>query len=517
MKWQPYLDAGFLLPLDLLFAERVLGSRAPESALAFLACLCAFSRQGHLALRIEQIPFPQLVEEAREGARILPDRCKSFVREMDGMFYLEKNWICEEAIATHVLRLTRAPVSEIAVPECSVNPEQKQAICNALRYPLSLLSGGPGTGKTYTAARLIQVFLESMPDSSVRVLIAAPTGKAAAHLESHVRRLLPSETRIRSGTCHRLLQLTQERSTAREPLQADLILIDECSMIDAALFSQLLEAVLPASRLVLIGDPDQLPAVDAGSVFADLVHSGVCPSVQLTKSLRSDREDILQFARAVRTGDTAQVEELLREKVQWAEELHYNQRFQERFSLFFEEEPDAEALLSGLDRCRLLSCMRQGPYGVDAVNAFFKEELSKMASQHRYWAIPILITKNAHSAGLYNGDTGVLVKCAQDYALFPDRAGGFRRIPALALPAYEWGYCLSVHKSQGSEYEEVFVLIPPGSEVFGREVLYTAATRCKRALTCAGSLDVIKKTVQNSARKISGLSARLNFKNENCL
>jgi exodeoxyribonuclease V alpha subunit len=509
MKWQPYLDAGLLLPLDLLFAERVLGGTTPENALAFLACLCAFSRQGHLALRIEEIPFPQLAEEVRTGARALPERCKPFVREMDGIFYLEKNWICEESIATDVLRLLRTPVSEIAVADCSVNSEQKQAICNALRYPLSILSGGPGTGKTYTAARLIQAFLESMPDPSVRVLIAAPTGKAAAHLEAHVRRLLPSETRIQSGTCHRLLQLTQERFTPREPLQADLILIDECSMIDAALFSQLLGAVLPASRLVLIGDPDQLPAVDAGSVFADLVQSGVCPCVQLTKTLRSDREDILQFAHAIRTGDTALVEELLRHKVQWTEELNCNQHFQERFSLFFEEEPDPEALLSGLDRCRLLSCMRQGPFGVDALNAHFKEELSKMASQHRYWAIPILIKKNAHSTGLYNGDTGFLVKCAQDYALFPDRAGSFRRIPALALPAYEWGYCLSVHKSQGSEYEEVVVLIPPGSEVFGREVLYTAATRCRRALTCAGSLGVIQKTVQNSARKISGLSARL--------
>lgn len=153
---------------------------------------------------------------------------------------------------------------------------------------------------------------------------------------------------------------------------------------------------------------------------------------------------------------------------------------------------------------------------------FFAEQFFKNAKDNHWWALPLLIVRSDYALQLYNGDTGVLVKrispslslndaAQEDYALFPDRKhkDGYRKISALALPPFEWGYCLSVHKSQGSEYDDVFVLIPPGSEFFGREILYTAATRSKKSLACAGPLDTMEKVIQNSSRKISGLSARL--------
>ncbi len=553
-----YLDAGVFIPLDLFFAERVLceENAMKEEHIAFLALLLALSRQGHLAFPLERteeilqmltVKYPcdisALAQKIRIGAASLPtQRIAKLVYESHGVFYLQKNWVCEEQIAFQISRLLDTNLAPISLPLSldNLNSEQRAAIQNAAEHPLTLLFGGPGTGKTYTAAQLIQAFLSQDVERKMRIVVAAPTGKAVAQLDAYLRRMLIDENRIRSGTCHALLGLKKDNAFEKEPtvLFADVILVDECSMIDAPLFSRLLASVLEGTRLILIGDPDQLPSVEAGSIFADLVSAAqeraIIPFAELKKSLRSERSEILCFAEYVRSGQSDKAKEMLSSgAVQHADldlkdscpgnvHLHLWRIFKKRFPSFFSFEPSAADLMNDIELFRLLSCMRQGPFGVDAINRFFAEQFLEEAIGQRWWAIPILIVRNDYGLQLYNGDAGVLIRrvasslslggmTQEDYALFPDRAhkDGFRKIPALALPSFEWGYCLSVHKSQGSEYDEVFVLIPEGSDVFGREILYTAATRARRAITCAGALDTIEKVIQNSARKISGLSARL--------
>jgi exodeoxyribonuclease V alpha subunit len=547
---------GLLLPLDLLFAERMLKKQSDvcEEHVAFLALLLALSRQGHLALPLQDIDcilrmlpaakacdVSPLAEMARQAVLTLPLLDCIYVQ--NGIFYLQKNGMCESSIAHQILRLLNRPgtmiETNLALVEPLLNKEQKEAVRKALEYPLSLLSGGPGTGKTYTAVQLIKTFLESYPKA--RVILTAPTGKAVAQLDAYLKRLFENEARMRSGTLHALLGVKRERDFDRSPLPlfADLVLVDECSMIDARLFERLLSSIRGNTHLILIGDPDQLPPVEAGSIFGDLVAltrtNFPLPCTELKECLRSDRAELMHFARAIRKGDAADVRQTLTEhgeqSIKWidlpsqAQQRVYSFLWNSlamRFSPFlFKEEGQAEDLLRHLDAFRLLSCIRQGPFGVDAINQFFAQKFLQAAQAHPsalWWALPILITHNDYALELFNGDTGVLLRklCSkethpEDHALFYDRKqkDRIRRIPAIGLPKFEWSYCLSVHKSQGSEYDEVFILIPNGSEFFGREILYTAVTRARHSVSCAGSLDVIEKTVQNSARKISGLSATL--------
>jgi exodeoxyribonuclease V alpha subunit len=547
-----FLDAGVLVPLDLFFAERVLSEEAgqrPEHT-AFLAVSFAVFRQGHLAFSLEKMEetlktlpakcafdVQGLAQMVRHGAESLPPCCAKVVQESEGMFYMQKNGAYEQEIALHIRRLTRAglPPISLADPPGLLNTEQKAALENAAAHPMSLLFGGPGTGKTYTAAQVIHAFLAQDREHKMRIAIAAPTGKAVAQLDAYLRHHFTDDKRIRLGTCHALLGLKKE--TTGEPerniLFADLLLIDECSMIDVHVFTRLLASVLEGTRVILVGDPDQLPAVEAGSIFADLVtcaeESGLLPFAKLKRSLRSDRDEILSFAESIRRGnvegvrhslDASPSDAIVRVDVELkeprAKKVHQYlyDAFKDQFISFFAHEPASTELNTDF---RLLSCMRQGPFGVDTLNSFFAAQFLKEAKEHSGWAIPILITRSDYGLQLFNGDAGFLIKrissslslteaSKEEYALFPARA---QKIPALALPAFEWGYCLSVHKSQGSEYDEVFVLIPEGSHVFGREVLYTAATRARRRVRIAGSLEQIEKVVQNSARKISGLSARL--------
>ncbi len=525
-----------LSPLDLFFAERILRTTCEEH-LVCAALLFAFYRQGHLALPLSDLmsslrllpghqscDLDQLVHLVQEGMSTLPSTPAICIEH--GRLYLQKNALCEQRLVEHLYRLMRTTPRTFPPVESSplLNNAQRQALDLAYRHPLSLLVGGPGTGKTYTAAHLVQAFL-AKPDA--RVILTAPTGKAALQLETYVRKFLISPNQIRSGTLHALLGVKSKKTSQEStPLFADLILVDECSMIDAQLFARLLASILPGTRLVLIGDPSQLPSVDAGSVFADLLSASL-PMTELTECVRSDRREILTLSAHIRAGEVNEVLAILAQPSETVScsELHLQDP---RMKGSFDHEPDPHELMRQLESFRFLSCMRQGAYGVDALNRHLLEQSFEAALTSTWWVAPILVTRNDPSLELCNGDAGLLVRrmstsvslfhlSPEDYALFPDRHSkeSYRRLPALALPAYEYGYCLSVHKAQGSEYDEVFILIPPGAEVFGREVLYTAVTRARHRVTLAGSLDTIRQVLQNSARKISGLPVRLRNAEQN--
>jgi exodeoxyribonuclease V alpha subunit len=456
------------LPIDYVFADRVLKGQHRE----LLAALFARSREGHLAFEVNEV-LPQMPYVVQEGRYL----------------YLEKNYRYQQQIATHLVRILRSTPRALALPtQLEGTVEQQAAVRAAFAHPVSLLLGGPGTGKTYTAAQMVRTFVKE----KLHITLAAPTGKAVAQLESSVRRLVNDAADVRYKTVHTLL---------KGSLFEDVILVDECSMIDVRLFAKLLSALHPGTRLILIGDPDQLPPVEAGSIFADIAEENALACTRLTTCLRTERQEIMTFAEWIRTSDATQARAfLVEQKIGWTDMALEDASKRHLYPLLWEK------IKNGV--C-LLSCMRQGPFGVDALNAYFQEQSVRDGMK----TFPILITRSDHTLELYNGDIGSL-RAQGDYALFPDRkaTGAFREIPALALPSYEMGYCLSVHKSQGSEYDEVFVLVPKGSEVFGREMLYTAATRAKKKVAFGGSLEEILFVMEKSARKLSDLSATLKIK-----
>jgi exodeoxyribonuclease V alpha subunit len=560
------LKQGSLSFVDLAFATSVLkklGSEKEEHA-ALLCLLFALMRNGHLALDIShQTLFHALqllgiknmaafAELVHQGAASFPvqgitetsdGNPKTWLCRSGSMYYLQKNWIHESEILTALQRLKSSPPSialEVGEVDPLLNETQKRAVELGMQNALSFLSGGPGTGKTFTAAAFVKACLALLNEnkkSQFRIILTAPTGKAVAQLEANLRKSLSTLENVHAGTLHAILKIKMHSHEEDQvmPLFADLIIVDECSMIDAKIFSRLLRAVNSGTRLLLIGDKDQLPPVEAGSIFADILDSKAYPVTHLWQCLRSDRSSILELARHIKEGDHKIVFQILSEKtssdIEWID-LQEGPRLstrqcndlwdscKDRFPSFHPTIPDPAKILNEIGRFSLLSCMRQGSLGVDFLNRYFLHQYLRQATHGSWWVLPIMITRNDYEMELYNGDMGFLIRqitpefslgqfTIDDYALFLDRKGGYRQISALALPSFEYSYCLSVHKSQGSEYDEIFVLAPQGSELFGREVLYTAVTRAKHKITLAANKEMLSQAIANSSQKMSGLRARL--------
>ena len=494
-----------LSEVDIFFAENLLKNfpGATGENRQFLATLLAWSRLGHLCLDSTDpgaltLP-PALVDTTDDPWPNQP------IKRQGTTFYLQKNWVYETRFLNHLRRLLKQKEeNKVDIGEERATSEQKEAIRKALALSFSVIAGGPGTGKTFTAARIVELFLEKNP--AARICLAAPTGKAARQLG----RNLSPKAQLEISTLHALLGLHRESDFMEEPspLMADLLLVDECSMIDARLFSYLLSAVRADTHLVLMGDPHQLPAVDSGSLFADLVdllksHFPHHLSL-LTKPLRSDRREILEIMEAIEAGELPEKyisplgsqEEIIRTAVA-------------QFSRTFADEPDPDALFAAQKEFCLLSCLRKGPFGADALNEAIASRMQQKKQAKEVVAVPILITRSDEELDLYNGDVGMLLHTGaeEEWALFGPAP--YRKIKASTLPPYEFAYCLSVHKSQGSEYENVLLLAPPGSENFGREILYTGATRAKKSLKIYGDAQELKALVERPSRKISALHARV--------
>ena len=557
---------GLFAEIDQLFAERILFPYVhSESVQAFLAYLMAASRKGHICVKVggEINPSPlilgdegqgQYLEKAiKEGSESLPSEIvdeapslsscpmKPICKDGD-RFYLQRNWLLETAFLQQVLRLKQAP--PLLQPQTAfeveslLNAGQKQAIQASFSNAFVLITGGPGTGKTFTAAHLVKAFLKAMPSERAqkfRIVLTAPTGRAAAHLEAKIKAQIDVAANLRVGTVHAVLGVRPNPDFFEEApyLPADLVIVDECSMIDLPLFHKLLAAIPSGARLVLMGDGNQLPAVENGSLFADLAElSNLLTVVELSKSMRSNQSSILSFAEAVRLGDANAVKAILgkndgvvkRVNVENRDARSVIDRYWDKiFHNFSRPAPDLavnEELLKQLLEFRILSCMRRGDLGVDALNREIALRFYLLAQPGDLWPAPIIITRSDAKAGLYNGDVGILVRNivpgssfgqigADDYALFSDSTGAIRRLPAYALKNFEYAYCLSVHKSQGSEYEQVLLFVPKGSESFGREVLYTAVTRARKSIEIEISDEVLFSLLHSSSRKISGLNDRM--------
>lgn len=532
--------------LDIGLA-RALGSElggVSNSSLATLSHLCAAVQQGHMCIHVTQDTLcpsvRDLLDETDVDSLTLQKLICSgidpliekishdhrFLHYHNERLYFHRHWIAETRFLEELNRLhvTSPALSfnsdrltsqlQHLVDQKILQREQADAILKVSQHTLTIITGGPGTGKTYTAGHCLRMLWSALSDSQrqqMQISLAAPTGKAAANLEASVAREvggLDAFPAIEAYTLHALLG--RRRAAA---LNSDLILVDECSMIDAQLFADLLSVVKPGARLILMGDPDQLPAVEAGGLFLDLVesHANTSSLARLTTCRRTESEELLQLASAVRQADWTQVHKQL--AVGHAVRLlhfsgnQYNQQCQlvshlvGHFDVKIESVDDAAWLHRCIGAFRALSPLRKGPWGADALNALCVQRARELG----HGLIPIIITQNDYEQGLFNGDVGVL---AGDQAFFPQQ-DSVRRFNSCRLPAHEFAYCLSVHKCQGSEFQHVLLLIPEGSEHFGRGLLYTAATRARCCLDVLATEATLQRMLQQNNRRMSGVIERM--------
>jgi exodeoxyribonuclease V alpha subunit len=516
--------------IDTLFAQSLLKtiSDPHPRAEATLAALMEAAREGHLCLRVEDpsILPQELVEQMQSDDR-MPKKPLCLFRHL---LYLQKNWLFETRFLCHVKRLAQArPFLEVAVikEDPELNEGQNEALKKALTSSIFILTGGPGTGKTFVAAKILRAFWEGLDPSKkekCRIAITAPTGKAVAQLQ----KMAPQEIPATRGTLHALLGIRTSADLLEEGrvLEYDFIIVDEASMVDARLFSCLLSSVKEGARLILMGDKDQLPPVDSGSLFADLIEVEMFPKQELNTCVRTESVELLQLAHAANKGMVPEVLAQLGGKfqadvgfAQGTPEIIYEKLWHNiapKFAAITEEKPSDVKSLKELERFRVLSCLRSGPLGVDALNAWLVKLMYSRAMPREWISMPVLITRNDLTRGLFNGQMGMLLHQVQEKKMFPfhpsnDDVVVFhdRTRHLWELSNYEFAFFLSVHKSQGSEYDEVLLLAPQGSENFGREVLYTAITRARKKLSIDGNLEVIKKALQTSSLKRSGLSLRM--------
>jgi exodeoxyribonuclease V alpha subunit len=488
------------------------------------------------------------------------EELRSPIYEYQQHYYLQRYRILETSFLTSFKRLFLPTGTEVNFQSCFVPPpaidllqiekqverwlftqqllpEQAQAILAAAQFSLTLITGGPGTGKTYTAGKLIRALVDAIvPEerSRFKIALAAPTGKAAANLEASIKKALGSQDDklvMTAQTLHQLLGLKTNSYRKSVLLDADLILVDESSMIDLNLMQQLLSAIKPGTRLVLLGDQDQLPAVEVGAVFADLIYAFSSDEtmksqvITLKTCLRAELQGIVELATHIKMGDHQEVTKLLKEETHGIRLIEIDKKMSIKehhkrfladvlphFPVAFSGSESPVDLLKAFSHFKILTPMRQGVFGVETLNALIFQALNKKVSHSDYHVIPILIMQNDYRLDLFNGETGVLLKNKEkETAFFASREsdGQVREIPAVLLPRFEYAYCLSIHKSQGSEFNYVMLVLPEEAASFGRAALYTGVTRAKKQLSIWSDHGILGQMMSQTGKRQSGISVRL--------
>jgi exodeoxyribonuclease V alpha subunit len=448
---------------------------------------------------------------------------------------------------------------------------QKTAAAVALLKRCCLISGGPGTGKTSTVVRIAALLATMYAGSPFTITLAAPTGKAATRLEESIAALLPglpcspdaaSAIPTTASTVHALLGPIPDspcfRHDAEHPLACDVLIVDEASMLDLALMTRLIEALPTESRIILIGDRNQLASVEAGPLLADLCGStspafspamasaigslipefrtpegGSAPLPDCVVALQTNYRfgsgsGIGQASLAVNSGDFNTVISIFQDAsfpdCAWRNFPEHADRAAEleaividRWNSFFSAITPQEALARFAD-FRILCAVRNGPFGTGGVTARIERFLVAAgvipAGSVHYRGQPVMITRNDYAANLFNGDIGVVLPDAGDAgtlkAYFPAGKDGVRAIPLGRLPLHETAWAMTVHKTQGSEFGEILLILPERpNPLVTRELLYTGMTRARRRCELWCSEETLRSAVATPLKRVSGLREKL--------
>ncbi len=476
---------------------------------------------------------------------------------LDGhRLYLNRFWFYEDFSATTIRQmLARGSAVEQSRADSAydsmftsltgMDRDQKQAVLTAASKSFSVISGGPGSGKTSTVVRILQLLLTLDPEC--RIALVAPTGKAAARMMDSIRQrvdqldvaeagknALPIEAR----TIHRLLGYRRHGFEYDENhrLPFDCVIVDEASMVDLKLMFHLLAALPQHARLILLGDRDQLASVAAGNVLGDITghgHAMEAGSSDLTASIALLRSNyrfgkdtaIGELAELVNQGNSETALELLHQEqrgLRWyadqPERIHSQALswLYDAYQPVFTSQSAGEAL-DIYESTRVLCATNQGPLGVEALNQAISSALlarNESPESTLYHGLPIMITRNHHQLGLYNGDTGILWSHKMGLrACFRDAEHGIRDLAINRLPGFTPAWASTVHKSQGSEFDSVLLIMPSDtdSEVLSRELVYTAVTRARKHFILHGSARIMADAIGKLTRRHSGLAQKLGW------
>ena len=417
---------------------------------------------------------------------------------------------------------------------------------------IRILLGGPGTGKTTKVAQdLVQLFEDAdKHDAAPSVALAAPTGKAAARMAEAIQKACSSAAvkaarevkdrilQLKPTTVHKLLGSNPSRGehytyNARERLPFKLVIVDEASMLSSSLLHHLLAAVAADATIMLVGDPDQLASVDAGTALGDIAlfgraqHAGMPLHRQihtLTTFHRAESPEILELAHAIREGEPEQAVGILttrHESVAWVDPADSKQ-LADLTALVVDHATDIRKLARGSDAkavlkkqaaLQVLCAHREGPMGVAGWNKRIEQQLDIRPGFPWYTGRPVMVTRNSPSLRLANGDVGVVMSGGDTrVAAFGIIDGEDRplELPVSRLEDIETVHALTIHKSQGSEYGHAVVVLPErSSRIVTRELLYTAVTRARKQVTVVGSREVIEAAIDTPIRRATGLASRL--------
>lgn len=527
------------------------------------------------------VPSVNRLVDALKGSRVVgpPGEAAPLILDEVGRLYLGRYWRYEQQVA-EALRVRANPVAADTLdmerlrsslhrmfPATAGETDwQRVAAAMAVLRQFIVISGGPGTGKTRTVTSVLALLVEQAGNAPLRIALTAPTGKAAARLTESIRMAKPviaCDEAVRqripeeATTIHRLLGMRPGRIEpkyhATNPLPVDLLVVDEASMIDLPLMARLIDALPARSRLILLGDKDQLASVEAGSVFADIsgreagsdytaafIEQLTAVTGQelnleghgtdfgdsvalLRKSYRfTGEKGIGSLARAINAGDADGALALLTAgqdgvslRTVLVEMIHA--RLVEQLNTAFVSSFAAATPRDALERFnafRILCAVRSGPMGVEQINHAVEGILRDMGVIHatgtHYAGRPIMVTRNDYGLGLFNGDVGILWpdpeagNAFRAWFILPDNS--MKRVLPSRLPEHETAYAMTVHKAQGSEFDRVLVLLPNEvKSVLTRELLYTGITRAKREVEVWGSDDIIRQCIGARVERMSGL------------
>lgn len=603
------LESETFSPMDRHFAglmQKFSGGDCPELVLA-AALVSRRLAEGHSCLSLDEFvgkTFPESSAEINSpfkfpprdkwekllrAAQVVgqPQEEKPLILDDAGRLYLHRYWRYERLVADEILKRSgqipfALDAKTVAASLMKLFPGtaekinwQKVAAFAAVRQRFSVITGGPGTGKTWTVARLLALLLEQPGGENLRVKLAAPTGKAAARLQEALAHALVglacSETvkaRLQAKdlttTIHRLLgtipQSVKFRHDADNPLPVDVLVVDEASMVSLALMAKLLAALKPDARLVLVGDQDQLPPVDAGNVLGDLCRAAAINSfsetfqsdyescggekldgkissdekltdtvIQLGKNFRSgEMISINEISISVNDGDADKAMELLRhsgtaalawEPLPMAKLLKAALRdaIVSHYGKMLKSATPAEAI-AALGKFRILCAVREGAFGTENINRLAEEILAEagfIATDKikfgSYAGKPLMVTANNYALKLFNGDTGVVWwDGGNPLIYFPDETGGIRAVARERLPEHESVFALTIHKSQGSEFDHVLLVLPDKtSPVLTRQLFYTGLTRARKSVRILAPETILRATITTPLQRKSGLTDAL--------
>ncbi|NTS78562.1 exodeoxyribonuclease V subunit alpha [Catenovulum sp. SM1970] len=551
-------------------------------------------REGHACIDVVNLAnkqpwFKQLIDESTglyqfpsevniisvlNQYRVTPDDQAEFVFDSHTkLLYLRRYWQFETELATLVN--TKLSVSNLDEQQITKANQllshlfdqssttqldwQKIAVANSLDRSLAIIIGGPGTGKTTTVVKLLATLCSI--NEEFNIALVAPTGKAAQRLSEsiikakqtlNVDNALKDKVPEQATTIHRLLgigsQAHKPKFNKTQRLDYDLILIDEASMVDLALMTRLFRALSDNTRVLLLGDADQLPSVSTGSVLADIAPRPIkgfslsrCQYLdklnanpqlidnhaldfltELKVSYRFDENSgIGHLAKATLSGDYQTASAILLDTV-YQDICYQPQLTEDTFNHYVDayigtisNAESVQIAFSRLNQFRFLCATREGEQGVDQINIKVEARLKKLNkiardSDYFYHAKPIMITANHYNLNLYNGDIGLIWHHQGKLMVAFESSEGIRWLSLSRLPKHETVYAMTIHKTQGSEFGHVVILLPDYySSIMSRELIYTGLTRAKSQLAIFGENRLLKQAIEHRVERQSGLAARI--------